>query len=1098
MWMLMAAMTSTAIHSEPQENATAAQTAPSGTVYVNGRVYTQDTDLPWARAFVTRDGRFVFVGSTEDALRYAGGDARIVDLQGRFVMPGIIDAHTHPGLVALSGDLSVLEAGAGGNEEPVETDRMPSRPKEATLAWLRRYVDEHPSEFVIVQGTWDVAAYLPHGPHKRDLDRISSTKLIFLFDNSGHSLWVNSAVLRTFGIDRNTPDLSENLSHFVRDENGEPTGWVKEFALTPYYSALTPDADTLKSRLLAYLNYMASKGITTLWDAGNFNMDDAVYQAAHDIAKEGNLPLRWEGSYHVWAPEHIETAADSLHQLRDRYAHGKLRFNTIKVHYDGLQDILTAAMLEPYATDSNNRGGVLFTTQRLSEFMRELDGHGIDLHLHAVGDRAARNILDAVEQAQAALERPLRIEVTLSHLFTVAETDIERFRRLNVHANFTPHWFGGTVFGKAREVNIGPERAGRSQVVGRFFEHRANVTLSSDVIHNARRVSPFIGIEMSMTRRRLNATDSDALLPPPDARISLEQALAGYTVNGAAQLGLEREIGTIRAGFLADFIVLPQDPFETDVQSIHRISPTATVVAGELRSGSLPQTRHTLPLVRPASNRVQEGLVRIINHSERAGTVDIVAIDDAGERFGPVTLSLDALEAVNFDATDLEEGNMEVNLSGGVGDGEGNWHLELNTTLDIEALAYIRSVEGFLNTVHDVVADDGSMRYYVPTFNPSYRSLLRLVNQAGDATEVTITGRDGQGEPAPEGEVRLTLPPHAACTVTALELESGDISSDCPSAFSGRFGNGTRKWRLLISADHPLEVLSLLKSSTGEQLANLSASAREPGFAPADLAQTRHTLPLVMPASNQAQEGLVRIINHSERAGTVDIVAIDDAGERFGPVTLSLDVLDAVNFDATDLEEGNMEVNLSGGVGDGEGNWHLELNTTLDIEALAYIRSVEGFLNSVHDVVADDGSMRYYVPTFNPSYRSLLRLVNQAGDATEVTITGRDGQGEPAPEGEVRLTLPPHAACTIIALELESGDIGSDCPSVFSGRFGNGWRKWRLMVEAERPIHVLSLLKSSTGEQLANLSAAAREPGFAPADQAEFDADYVGKEGSLP
>ena len=239
----------------------------------------------------------------------------------------------------------------------------------------------------------------------------------------------------------------------------------------------------------------------------------------------------------------------------------------------------------------------------------------------------------------------------------------------------------------------------------------------------------------------------------------------------------------------------------------------------------LAQTEHTLPLVMAGSNQAQEGLVRIINHSERAGTVDIVAIDDTGERFGPITLSLDALEAVNLEAVDLEEGNMELNLSGGVGDGEGNWHLELDTTLDIEALAYIRSVGGFLNTVHDVVADDGSLRYYVPTFNPSYRSLLRLVNQADTDTEVTITGRDDEGGPAPEGEVRLTLPPYAACTVTALELESGEISSDCPSAFSGSFGNGTRKWRLLISADHPLQVLSLLKSSTGEQIANLSASA---------------------------------------------------------------------------------------------------------------------------------------------------------------------------------------------------------------------------------------------------------------------------------
>ena len=584
---LVVAMASAAAQSEAQEDAAAAQTAASATVYVNGRVHTQDIDLPRAGAFVTRGDRFVFVGSTDDALRHAGGDARIVDLRGRFVMPGVIDAHTHPGLIAISGNLSALEAASGEKKKPAGTSRMPPRPKEATLAWLRQYLDDHPSAPAIVQGAWDVAAYLPDGPHKRDLDRISGTKPIILQDNSGHSVWVNSALLRALGIDRNTPDLSENLSHFVRDENGEPTGWVKEFALHPYVGRMMPPAHgALKARLLTYLDYMSSKGITTLWDAGNFNMDDAVYRAAHEIAKEGRLPLRWEGSYHIWVPDQIDTAADSLYRLRDKYGHGKLRFNTVKIHYDGMQDILTAAMLKPYATDPGNRGGVLFTTQRLNKFMRELDGHGIDLHLHAAGDRAARNILDAVERARTALGRPLRIEITMSHLFSVAKRDIERFRKLDVHANFTPHWFGGTVYGKAREINLGPERAARSQVVGRFFERGANVTLSSDVVYNPLRVSPFIGIEMSMTRRALGNADA-AVLPPADAGIALEQALAGYTVNAAAQLGLEEEIGAIKTGFLADFIVLAQNPFEIDVHSIHRISPVATVVAGELQSGSL-------------------------------------------------------------------------------------------------------------------------------------------------------------------------------------------------------------------------------------------------------------------------------------------------------------------------------------------------------------------------------------------------------------------------------------------------------------------------------------------------------------------------------
>ena len=174
----------------------------------------------------------------------------------------------------------------------------------------------------------------------------------------------------------------------------------------------------------------------------------------------------------------------------------------------------------------------------------------------------------------------------MSHLFSVADSDVERFAELDVHANFTPHWFGGTVFGDARAINVGPERAGRSQVVGHFVRQQANVTLSSDVIHSPRRLSPFLGVEMSITRRATDDADAVAL-PPLDAGISLEQALAAYTVNGAAQLGLEEEIGAIKAGLLADFIVLAENPFATDVEAIHAIEPSATIVAGELRSGSL-------------------------------------------------------------------------------------------------------------------------------------------------------------------------------------------------------------------------------------------------------------------------------------------------------------------------------------------------------------------------------------------------------------------------------------------------------------------------------------------------------------------------------
>ena len=229
------------------------------------------------------------------------------------------------------------------------------------------------------------------------------------------------------------------------------------------------------------------------------------------------------------------------------------------------------------------------------------------------------------------------------------------------------------------------------------------------------------------------------------------------------------------------------------------------------------QNKHTLPLVLPDSGADPSGLVRILNRSDRAGTVRIHAFDDTGKQFGPVTLSMDANETVNFNSTHLERGNESRGLSGGVGDGQGHWRLELDTDLDIEPLSYARNADGSLSSIHEIVANQ-SMRHHVLTFNPASnltkRSRLRLVNTSGIDTEVVITGLDDQGEAPPGGEVRLTLPAGQARTLSAQALEAGG------DGFEGRFGDGAGKWQVFVSADRPLQVMSLL-SSTGS-LHNLS------------------------------------------------------------------------------------------------------------------------------------------------------------------------------------------------------------------------------------------------------------------------------------
>ena len=248
---------------------------------------------------------------------------------------------------------------------------------------------------------------------------------------------------------------------------------------------------------------------------------------------------------------------------------------------------------------------------------------------------------------------------------------------------------------------------------------------------------------------------------------------------------------------------------------------TARRVANFRQSKAPQASTHTLALIPPASNSARPGFVRIINHSDRAGTVDIHAVDDTGRRFGPVELALEAMRTRHFNSVELENGNAAKGLATGVGDGTGNWRLELSSELSIEALAYIRTPDGFLTSMHEVAAEieKGSNRYHVPFFNPgsnlSKESLLRLINPGGRDASVVITGVDDAGEGSPLGEVRLTLGAGAARMLSARELEQGG------SGITGRLGDGTGKWRFLVSSNQPLLVMSLLQLPTGH-VTNLS------------------------------------------------------------------------------------------------------------------------------------------------------------------------------------------------------------------------------------------------------------------------------------
>ncbi len=464
-----------------------------------------------------------------------------------------------------------------------------------------------------------------------------------------------------------------------------------------------------------------------------------------------------------------------------------------------------------------------------------------------------------------------------------------------------------------------------------------------------------------------------------------------------------------------------------------------------------------LALFPRASGTVREGFARVINHDGEAGEVSIEAVDDTGARLGPVTLFIEAGETAHFNSGDLEDGNVAKGLSDGVGSGEGDWRLVLNSELDFEALSYVRTGDGFLTAMHDTVpVRDGA--YEVAIFNPGSNtnqvSRLRLINPGDAAAAVTVTGIDDAGG-SPGTSVEFEIPAGESFTLTASDLEAG-------AGVDGALGDGTGKWRLQVTSNAPIEAMSLLSSPTGH-LTNLSTVPERPGDE-----DGTHVVPLFPSASDPlGRQGFVRVVNRSTEAGAVRIAAYDDSDFDYEDVTLSIAAGATVHFNSNDLELGNAAKGLSGSTGAGVGDWRLVLSSELDILVLTYIRTTDGFLTSMHDVAPSlEGVHRVAIfnPGSNPNQVSGLRLVNPGLEDAEVTITGIDDAGA-SPGTTVVVTIPAGASRTILAAELESGGNG------LSGSLGNGVGKWRLQVESDEPIVVMSLLSSPTGH-LTNLSTA--------------------------
>lgn len=472
------------------------------------------------------------------------------------------------------------------------------------------------------------------------------------------------------------------------------------------------------------------------------------------------------------------------------------------------------------------------------------------------------------------------------------------------------------------------------------------------------------------------------------------------------------------------------------------------------------------PLLPAASHPTQQGFVRLVNRADVDGEVSIEAFDDSGAALGPVALVIGASESIHVNSNDLQDGNPEKGLPSGLGAlGERTWRLSLRSDVELEVLSYIRTVDGFLTSMHDSVPrrDD---THEVPTFNPgsNYRqvSVLRLINEGLLDAEVEIDGIDDAGQAA--GPVRLIVPAGEARMLSSAELEAGTAAG-----VTGSLGDGHGKWRLNVSSDNRIMVVSLLESPTGH-LTNLSTLPPRRIDAP----QRVSMFPV---ASHPTQQGFLRVINRTAEDGEVSISAFDESGSSRGPITLAVGASETIHINSNDLEEGNSVKGLSDGLGTGEGSWRLSLGSGIEIDVLSYIRHFDGFLTSMHDTVPRRFSV-HEVPTFNPgsNYRQIshLRLINEGSGNAQVEIEGVDDAGHAS--GPVKLVVPAGGTRMLSSAELEAGTATG-----VTGSLGNGQGKWRLNVMSDNPIAVVSLLESPTGH-LTNLSTTPNSAGAAQTD----------------
>jgi predicted amidohydrolase YtcJ len=537
-----------------------ARVAPADILVVHAKVYTVDPKKPWAQSVAIRKGKIVAIGSDEQVEKFRGIGTRLIDAGGKLVLPAFTDSHIH----LTDGGFSLVRVNLEGAKNVSEIQER-----------LRAYAEKHPDDKWILGGGWNYAMFAPETlPSKKALDSLFPDTPVFLECFDGHSSWANSKALELAGITKSTPNPPNG--EIVRDPAGEATGALKESAGELVSKVVPKPTEVEKlNALRAAIKWANQNGLARVHSASGDFEQLALFQELRD---ENQLSLRLHIAYLVQPPGLRTEDLDALEAARKNFNDEWIDVNSVKFFLDGVVESHTAAFLEPYSDDPSTKGALFWDPAKYKAAIAHLDKRDIQIYTHAIGDYAVRTALDGYETAEKE-NHTKNHRNRIEHIETITTADIPRFAKLKVIASMQPlHAYPDEDTLDVWAKNIGPERASRAWLWKDIAKAGGHYTFGSDwpVVT----LNPWEGIQTAVTRQTSDGKPAGGFVA--SQKLSVAEALEGYTIDAAYAGRLEKTEGSLEAGKVADVIMVDRNIFEVDPHTIDQTKVLFTIVGGKI------------------------------------------------------------------------------------------------------------------------------------------------------------------------------------------------------------------------------------------------------------------------------------------------------------------------------------------------------------------------------------------------------------------------------------------------------------------------------------------------------------------------------------